>query len=212
MARPCLLLSPILLKNTNKEERVRVNATITANQKSSKPVVIKWSCEDLGEAISTVALSPHQSKLQFGLNSELVYEWGIKANMLSEGHTYTFVLQAAYMDVYKDNRNSSAEDILALADSASFSSVSVDIVINGPPSNGELTINPMDGIALNTTFTFETFGWVDDEEDLPLSYSILCYRMGRDLDATLVSTMSEINHVESTLAQGHASKLCRRVS
>ena len=158
---------PEVAAKYNPDQRI-ASATISANQKSDKPVVMQWACADIAD-IASVSLSPYQTKLQFGLNEELLYEWGLKANTLSEGHTYSFVLTTGYMDAYKDNRNSTDESVLLLADSVSLTSVTMDIVINGPPSNGEFTVSPSTGIGLNTSFSFDTYGWIDDEEDLPLS-------------------------------------------
>ena len=47
--------------------------------------------------------------------------------------------------------------------------------MNAPPKSGVLSASPATGLALNTTFTFETYSWTDDPDDFPLEYSMSSY-------------------------------------
>jgi hypothetical protein len=69
--------------------------------------------------------------------------------LLTEGDTYTFQLTAT-----------------DTAGESSYSTVS--IVMNEPPSSGSVLVTPINGYALETTFTFTAVNWVED--DLPITY------------------------------------------
>ena len=46
-------------------------------------------------------------------------------------------------------------------------SSSINIVTDGPPLPGQFVVTPGKGLALNTSFQFSAFEWID--EDLPLA-------------------------------------------
>jgi hypothetical protein len=47
---------------------------------------------------------------------------------------------------------------------------------NAPPTSGSLDVSPLRGFALVTKFALSAAGWVDDTDDLPLTYSFLYTR------------------------------------
>jgi len=48
---------------------------------------------------------------------------------------------------------------------------SIDVVVNSPPSGGDLIVVPTDGLAAQTKFLMTASDWTDDPEDLPLTYA-----------------------------------------
>lgn len=41
---------------------------------------------------------------------------------------------------------------------------------NAPPTSGSLLVSPLVGVALQTPFSLAAYNWIDDSEDLPLTY------------------------------------------
>ena len=78
----------------------------------------------------------------------------VPSGQLLEGATYTFTL-AAY----------------SASNTRGFTELS--LTVNRPPWGGRSTFgrSPATGVVLSTTFTLSADGWVDDAEDLPLTYS-----------------------------------------
>ena len=54
------------------------------------------------------------------------------------------------------------------------------VLVNAPPTSGFLTVEPAAGVVLQTAFSFECAGWVDDATDLPLLYSFFFEIYGAD--------------------------------
>ena len=52
--------------------------------------------------------------------------------------------------------------VLTASEPNSHSSATMTVVINQPPRNGYVSISPTTGVALNTSFSMLTSGWVDD--------------------------------------------------
>jgi len=73
----------------------------------------------------------------------------VAVGLLTPGSTYTLRLTAINSD-------------------ASTSYAEVTLTMNIAPASGSVVVSPPNGFALETSFTLETFNWVD--EDLPLAY------------------------------------------
>jgi hypothetical protein len=132
-----------------------------------------WSCSTI--ALQNYSLTSVTKSVPIGTSA---FQLAIAANSLSNGISYKFTLSAYYS--YLGN---TANDH-ALAE--------VTITMNSPPSNGVLSVSPLTGHALNTSFYFLTSNWVDDASDFPLAYSMsymplsstaLVLLKGRDITA-----------------------------
>ena len=77
----------------------------------------------------------------------------------SPGSSYTYTVFVYYLD----------EDSGALLES----SAAVSFTTNFPPSQGELSVSPLGGISLNTSFTLEAVNWVGQTD---LSYAFYTYQ------------------------------------
>ena len=49
----------------------------------------------------------------------------------------------------------------------------MSVFVNDPPNGGFIVVSPAVGIALNTSFLFTTYSWVDG--DLPILYAFSSY-------------------------------------
>ena len=67
-----------------------------------------------------------------------------------------------------------------------ISSSKVTIVINTPPTRGILTVSPTVGYSLFTDYTLITSNWIENTEDLPLTYTFY-YNNDRDRDSNVNS-------------------------
>eukprot|EP00615_Pteridomonas_danica_P011705 CAMPEP_0114339650 /NCGR_PEP_ID=MMETSP0101-20121206/7864_1 /TAXON_ID=38822 ORGANISM="Pteridomonas danica, Strain PT" /NCGR_SAMPLE_ID=MMETSP0101 /ASSEMBLY_ACC=CAM_ASM_000211 /LENGTH=1211 /DNA_ID=CAMNT_0001472675 /DNA_START=790 /DNA_END=4425 /DNA_ORIENTATION=+ len=96
----------------------------------------------------------------------------IALSILTEGNTYTLRLTATDSE-----------------DESSYSTVS--FTINEPPSSGSVEVTPINGFALDTSFTFTATNWVDD--DLPLTYIFGTTGVNDDgsLDTTALSPFGD---------------------
>ncbi|CAG9319086.1 unnamed protein product [Blepharisma stoltei] len=60
---------------------------------------------------------------------------------------------------------------LSVYDGTNYSYFNYVFYVNSPPYSGTLTVTPTSGTELETVFKMEALGWVDDESNLPISYS-----------------------------------------
>ena len=194
----------------NSDQKILINASISANRAVNKPVLMQWSCPELEEAgrtVSSVAITPYQGRLSFGAITTINFEFGIKANVLAQGGTYTFILTSGYQEAATDTRASTDDDILQLASYANLTTSQIVVSVNSPPAQGTFVASPATGLAFNTSFYLQANGWVDDPEDLPLTYSFSYYKRGEILDTAIISTASQLQYVYSKLGQGYLNRL-----
>jgi len=199
-----LQITPTAVKY-NAADKIVLTTTISANRKANKPIVLAWHCAELG-ALGDISLTPYQNKISLGVQSRMVYDFGIKPNMLVEGATYTFVLRAGYQTAKTDTRaNPLTDSVLTLTDVSKLSTAQVLVTINGPPKDGAMTVAPTVGTAGVTEFLYLGISWSDDTDDLPLLFSFSYYKRGRSMDMSLISSFSEIPSAKSILPEGFAT-------
>jgi len=147
-----------------------------------------WSCSNCPFTVPTLSSQTFDPS-----GSDVVtasYPVIIPANTLSGGKSYTFTLSSSYSGPARDP-------------SLSYATVSssITIVVNSIPSGGQLTVSPITGRALDTSFLLSTQLWIDDVADYPLQYSFSYFV--RDVSsAVIVQSRSLIQFVYSTLGQG----------
>ena len=161
----------IVVKSGNPHQ-VRISASVAGKVSSSdrvvlygaavssnpNPLSLTWSCSGQPAAFNNQL---------FG--SSLTAPTAVlRRGMLAPGATYVFRFTA--VDV--DGGSATAE---------------VTVVVNAPPSSGYIVPEPVSGTALTTSFSFTAAQWVDDAEDLPLSY-VFAYVVG---NVTNLSDVSE---------------------
>ena len=106
------------------------------------------SVQSLCDASSNTSLQQMQTSDLTALNLVLA----ASPRSLTAGATYTFALSATVNQ-----------------DDCGFATL--DVTVNAPPFGGSLGVVPSSGVALNTTFALTAPGWVDDADDLPLTYT-----------------------------------------
>jgi len=94
---------------------------------------------------------------------------------LTEGETYSLILTATDSD-----------------GSSSYSTLSV--VINEPPSSGDIAVTPKDGYALESSFRFTAEEW--DDTDKPFTYIFGTTGINSDgtIDASVLSPFGDERH------------------
>jgi len=115
---------------------------------------------------------------------------------LEPGVRYTFRLLAG-----------ASQDAL---DSGGDSFAEVSVVMNEPPGGGSLSVSPLFGYGMNTTFHFKATAWTDDVEDYPLKYSFAYYTLTEAQQIT-VKAASEQAYAFSYLSEG-LQRLSRQVT
>jgi len=112
----------------------------------------------------------------------------INPRILTPGQTYTFQLRAA-------DQNGAVESQL-------------DVRVNEPPAAIDvataLTVEPREGIALETKFTISTDKTQWNDDDAPLEY-LYAYQVKGTDTAVLIADFSPLSSVETVLPQGDAS-------
>jgi hypothetical protein len=140
-----------------------------------------WSAEDSDVADLFIYNQAYTDTVSNELTVVLVL------SLLTEGETYTLVMTATDSD-----------------GESSYQTISV--VINEPPSSGELEVSPRRGFALDTSFTLTAYDWVD--EDLPFTYIFGTTGVNSDgtLDTTSLSPFGDerddATFSDVTLSQG----------
>ena len=86
-----------------------------------------------------------------------------------------------------------------------FSSSSVTVVINAPPSSGVLQVSPSKGSVMSTLFTLITSNWIDDLSDLPLRYLFQSYDLSPS-SALTIRELATIAFAHTYLGQGLESR------
>ena len=173
----------------NAEDKIKILATVNTNGASS-PTKCGWaSVDDFPLTMNQIASTAAQVTIPPSSSTEPIsIELAIKANSLVSGFSYAFALNAYY------NNNP-----------GSVSSASVTIDINTVPVNGILTVTPTSGQALTTLFSLQTSGWLDDEEDLPLEYSMHSYKISSS-DMSAIRGFSILTYANNAiLGQGLSS-------
>jgi len=118
-------------------------------------VTATWMYGD--SAVSpSFALTPASKQFLAGT---VFFELALKNNIFTPGLSYTFDLYAYY----------------PASDGEIPAPSQVTIVMNAAPVGGVLVVDPTQGVAMNTSFSFQTLDWSDDPNDYPLSYVISYY-------------------------------------
>jgi hypothetical protein len=158
----------------NTETSIILTATIIAPGKSG---ICSWSAST---ALTSIVSTPLSRSFEPGTT---VYQLYINPNSLVAGLSYTFTLQTSY------------------AKSTTTGSSSVTILMNAPPVDGVVIVDPRTGTALNTSFFILTSQWADDDTDLPLSYVISYYTFRSTLQ-TVIKNIDTTSYVTAQLGQG----------
>jgi hypothetical protein len=114
---------------------------------SASAVSLQWSCVSGGPINMTAGSS---ALLSSPTSSTLV----VAPNVLKAGAVYVFQLAAV------------------TAASATPAVATVSVSVNSIPYNGSCTVSPLQGVAIQTSFTFTCSGWLDDAGNLPLTYGV----------------------------------------
>ena len=90
--------------------------------------------------------------------------FALPANTLMPGAVYTFTLQVKSQKKFQNE---------AIPDSF----LSVQVIVNTPPSIDSFTILPSFGYTLQTNFNFLASNYWDEPQDYPLSFRFVCYHI-----------------------------------
>ncbi|RYH22144.1 hypothetical protein EON65_19655, partial [archaeon] len=149
---PLVSIQPVRSK-LNNDDKITVTGTID----STLFCRTSWTVTNLLAAEDVLFMTPQTRQLSAGYR---VIQQAIPAFAFREGAIYTLRLSALFINDGFNNFTSFAEILLS---------------INAPPGGGSLVVSPNAGIALNTTFSVQTFSWTDAPEDLPLTYTMDYY-------------------------------------
>ena len=141
---PTIVL-PTITSKYNPDSRIVIDATVTSTNKN-KTLTASWTCDRIS-SLRTVVTTSATRTFSIGVNSFPVV---IPANTFVGGITYTFTLKAQFSGI------------------SDYAESSISIIMNSPPTGGNLIITPSSGNALSTVFTMNSYFWID--EDLPLTY------------------------------------------
>jgi hypothetical protein len=143
---PFLSLSSLSGRKINPQSKLKLIGSISGNS----PCVADWTVNDpaLSLSLSAIAQSPIIREV-FLSDSRPVSEISLVIPPLSlpDQSTLSFSLRCI--------------------NSGSSSSASIDIVTNSPPSPGIFSVDPKDGLSLETLFTLSALKWEDI--DLPMT-------------------------------------------
>jgi hypothetical protein len=179
---PTVSIGAVALKY-NRESKITLTGLVFASSRFTA----SWDCSTLPGPINQLNLTATAYPSVAGNGKTTFLQFAIKPDVLVAGLSYTFVLRARYLTAGDTN-------------SEAYSTVTVSI--NAPPSDGMLTVQPSTGVALNTTFFFQTSGWMDDVSDYPINFVMMYYTISEAVDATIVKKSSPISFSSSLVGQG----------
>jgi hypothetical protein len=171
------------LDKYNAEDKIVLTGTVTAADGAAEAY---WTASGLESTVSLADISatPTTYTLPSGATTVQI---SLKSDSLLEGLSYTFTLNSVYSGYSGSSRTTA----------------SVSVVMNEAPTGGTLTVNPTSGIALNTSFTWETAGWSDDVNDYPLEY-IFSYYVSFAYSQVVVKSASEVSYSTARLGAGQS--------
>ena len=163
----------------NANQKNYLTAIVSGNQGA---ILASWSSPQFSTlgSIATTEVSEN-------FNGSSIFTLGIPAFALYPGQTYTFSVSASY------------------AQQQTVASASIIIYVNSGPSGGILNISPTFGIAMNTSFFFNTFSWISDISNLPLSYQLLYYITDNSIQYPLKYS-DAVPYVTTVLSEGSMSR------
>ena len=174
----------ILFDDLQSVYNVGNRTVITATVNATSDFLAVWACLNCNFNLSTVSTSYIVVVFSGGLRSTSL---AIAPYSMTAGISYTFILFALY-----------------LSNPAVLGSASVNIVANGPPYGGLLSVTPSEGYALSTLFYYNTYDWIDAPSDYPLQYSMGYYSSSTG-PISIVQTMNQMSYTTSYLGQGLVS-------
>jgi hypothetical protein len=120
--------------------------------------IASWQVDDDDLDLSVSSLSPITKLFRESRDSisRVSVSLVLKSNSLQEGSTYTFSLLVSLNTGYN-------------------SSSAFEVITNTPPLPGGLSVTPVNGFEMNTTFKFVAYRWEDVELNLPLTYAFASY-------------------------------------
>ena len=150
---PVVSLSPVAAKY-DASKKIIVTGLIFAERAAT----LSWSLQaELGMGANEIFLTPVDEGIPAGV---VLFQQAISRGLLTPGMSYSLRLAASYTDVLSES---------SFAD--------IELVMNEPPTGGELLVTPSEGTELLTEFLLLTYSWEDDVADLPLSYSLHYYTL-----------------------------------
>ena len=176
---PTIMLGTIAEK-FNAQKKITITSNIEA---SHGEAVSSWSSTSIDDETLMTYISSPVSLPPFTIPTK--HPLVIKPNSLTPGQVYLFEMRASYV----------------VGGDSAASVATVQIVVNKPPENGKLEVEPSEGLAMNTTFSMRTYGWLDDPTDYPLTY-IMSYYLQSPEDEVIIRAASENPRAKAKLAQG----------
>ena len=166
----------------NSDRALTIPAIVTADV----PVSCYWTAStgntpvSLTTALTTVSRTFLASEAVSGVSYPLL----IPAETFTPGRTYTFRLSSS-----------------PLKYPALVTHTDIVLIANSPPHGGYAFASPSTGVALNTTFSFATSGWVSDVTDYPLSFNF-AYQLATLKAALIINVLSPLPYTSSPLPPG----------
>ena len=147
------------------------------------PAWVSWSSSEFNSSeLTSKTLTSSQYLVPIGTT---IAELAIKPNSLVAGATYSFLISSTYSMTYPEKVDKFEQ---------------IEILMNSPPTGGILAIEPAIGLAMNTSFLFQTYDWTDDIDDYPIVYVMLTY--ADSSSKTTIKTSGELTFSNAVLGQG----------
>ena len=162
----------------NSESKVVLSATVSSVYVANAT----WKSDSVDLSTGN-ALTAVSKLLPAGVVSTM--ELSLIANSLTAGLTYTFSMEAFYPTTV-----------------GSAAPSEITITMNAPPSGGSLTVTPDTGYAMNTSFSLQTSGWVDDPDDYPLNYVLAYYTIDSTKQTALKNSGPQSYVLNAFIGQG----------
>jgi hypothetical protein len=177
---PVLIMGAVATKY-NPADKIVLSGQVTGTNVS----LANWTASSLSRGqLSKLVSTPLSVTAIAGVSTVQLL---ISAGALTPGLSYVFTLAAGY-----------------IFDTTTTQSTTVTVVMNSPPVSGVLSVAPLTGESLTTSFAYQASEWTDDPSDYPFSYTY-GYTQLLSLPFTLVQSRSPNPQMTGIIGQGMKS-------
>ncbi|RYH18455.1 hypothetical protein EON65_27185, partial [archaeon] len=172
------------------------NLSLSGLAQSSIDATLLWSMSISQQNVSAASYTPLQRSYPASLMiPSVISSILLAANSFQGGTQITFRLTAS--STYSTGKDAVSRRLTGIQATTTVKSFSeVTLITNISPTGGSFTASPSSGYALDTEFTMESLGWVDDPADYPLSYD---FRFSTNIQASILTIQSKsLNNIATS--------------
>eukprot|EP01035_Chromulina_nebulosa_P020554 gene20554-26659_t len=157
---------------------------LTGILSNNGPVKATWSCSEIDSSLLVYDVTTPLTTI-FASSTANIFQININPYTLTSGLSYTFILSSYYTN----------------STSSKSAYAQVLVVMNTPPTGGQILSVPQTGYSANTTYHISTYDWTDTPDDYPLNYMMYSYTVDSN-SFTVIQQASVLTYTYAFLSVG----------